>query len=202
MAKDEFDDPDQGKGIEELERRVKELGGSATVKGELAEDDPDLHEGFLKHILEFEEAPDTTHLIQLERVGVTVPDPATLSDQELTAKLWEIINTLARMRIFIEETDHLSDRELYTELWSDCLRQPTQDVILDMDSACHLPMLGSGSEDDTYRYLKYFADEQWRAHWLKDFPDYEMPEHEDPPYDRDRHIPRCEYGPPPDFRVN
>lgn len=27
----------------------------------------------------------------------------------------------------------------------------------------------------------------------------EMPEHEDPPYDRDRHMPQASYSPPPDL---
>lgn len=37
--------------------------------------------------------------------------------------------------------------------------------------------------------MKYYADEETRRQWKNDFPDYEMPEHEDPPYDRDRLLP-------------
>ena len=63
-------------------------------------------------------------------------------------------------------------------------------------------MLSSGSDEDTYLYLKYLANEKWRADWLKDFPDYVMPEHEDPPYDRNRLLPQPTYGPPCDDQIN
>jgi hypothetical protein len=43
------------------------------------------------------------------------------------------------------------------------------------------------------RPLKYYADEDARRDWLKDFPDYDMPVHENPPYDRDRDLPQAEW---------
>jgi hypothetical protein len=200
MKNDESDD-DREKRIEALKRRAEELTGGEMKIGGTGSSPPDVEEGFWKHVVEYEEAPWTTHLQQLERAGVSMPPPESLSDQEVTAKLWEVINKLAQMRIFIEDTDHLSDRELYTELWSDDLREETKDIVLDQDSACHYQMLGSGSEEDTYLYLKYFADEDWRKDWLEQFPDYVMPAHEDPPYDRDRLLPQPNYGPPPDDQV-
>jgi hypothetical protein len=195
-------DEDQEKRIEELKRRAKELAGGEMEIGEIEPCSPETEEEFLKQVVDYEEAPWTTHFAQLERAGVTMPAPETLTDQEVTAKLWEVINKLAQMRIFLEDTDHLSDRELYTTLWSDELREETKDVLLDQDSACHYQMLGSGSEEDTYLHFKYFADDKWRKDWLKDFPDYVMPEHEDPPYDRDRLLPRPTYGPPLDMQIN
>lgn len=66
------------------------------------------------------------------------------------------------------------------------------------NSACHYPLLSSGADEDTYLYLKYFADEDWRTDWLEQSPEYEMPAHEDPPYDRDRLLPQPTYGPPSD----
>jgi hypothetical protein len=96
----------------------------------------------------------------------------------------------------------LSDRELYTKLWGDLLREETKDILLDQDSACHYQLLSSGAEEDTYLYLKYFADEEWRAWWHKDFPDDPMPDPEDPPYDRDRFLPQPTYGPPTDLSIS
>ncbi|MEI7869901.1 MAG: hypothetical protein WCI11_18595 [Candidatus Methylumidiphilus sp.] len=60
---------------------------------------------------------------------------------------------------------------------------------IDGDSAWHVDLVGSGSEEDIERYLRYYADEKTRQDWAKDFPDDVVPEHETPPYDRDRHLP-------------
>lgn len=46
-----------------------------------------------------------------------------------------------------------------------------------------------GSEEDTTIYLRYYADEPWRQSWHQEWPNFPIPEHEDPPYDRDRHLP-------------
>jgi len=160
-----------------------------------------VEEEFWKHVVEYEEAPWTTHFQQLERAGVSLPAPETLNDQEVTTKLWEVISKLAQLRVFLEDTDHLSDRELYTTLWGDVLREETKDVLLDQDSACHIQLLSDGSEEHTQLYLKYFADEKWRNDWHEQFPDDPMPEHEDPPYDRDRLLPQPHYRLPHDSEI-
>ena len=197
MKNDESDE-EREKRIEALKRRAEELTDGEMIAQGTESAPSEVEEGFWKHVVQYEEASWTTHFQQLEQAGVSLPAPETLTDQEVTEKLWEVINKLAQMRIFLEETDHLSDRELYTRLWSEDLREETKDMVLDQDSACHYQMLGSGSEEDTYLYLKYFADEDWRKDWLEQFPDYEMPDHEDPPYDRDRLLPFPTYGPPSD----
>jgi hypothetical protein len=63
---------------------------------------------------------------------------------------------------------------------------------VDLDTNCHIDMVGSGSEHDLDVYLRYFANEGFRQNWKKDFPEDTIPPHETPPYDRDRHLPRCE----------
>lgn len=50
-------------------------------------------------------------------------------------------------------------------------------------------MIGGGSDEHTYLWMKYYADEKTRRQWMNDWPDYEMPEHEDPHYDHDRSLP-------------
>ena len=200
MANNESDE-DREKRIEALKRRAEELAGGEMKTGEIEPPPPEIEEEFWKQVVEYEEAPWTTHFQQLERAGVSMPAPETLNDQEVTAKLWKVINKLAQMRIFLEDTDHLSDRELYTTLWSDDLREETKDVVLDQDSACHYQLLSGGSDEDNQIYLKYFADEKWRNDWHRDWPDDPMPDPEDPPYDRDRLLPQPTYGPPPDLPI-
>jgi hypothetical protein len=58
--------------------------------------------------------------------------------------------------------------------------------------AYHFDLVGSGSEEDTRLYLKYYADEEDRRRWLERWPSDRVPEHEDPPYDRDRRLPQSE----------
>ena len=72
------------------------------------------------------------------------------------------------------------------------LREPVKDMPLDESSAWHIDLTGSGSEEDTHLYLKYYADEETRRRWSADFPDDEMPEHAEPPFDRDRYLPQVD----------
>lgn len=117
-----------------------------------------------------------------------------MDDLQLEAKLWEVIEALARMRVFLGQTDHLNDRALYTLLWLDLLREAAKDLPHDDSSAWDIDLLGSGSEEDTYLYLKYYADDAARRQWSADFPNDEMPEHADPPFDRDRRLPQADDG--------
>ncbi|MBN1942904.1 MAG: hypothetical protein JW849_06375 [Phycisphaerae bacterium] len=45
-----------------------------------------------------------------------------------------------------------------------------------------------------YLHIKYYANEQERQQWAKDFPLDEMPDRETPPYDRDRLLPKHPSG--------
>jgi len=189
--------------IEALKRRAKELSGGQMQVASLDDDDPaETEEAFWKHVVDYEEAPWTTNFQQLENAGVSLPAPDSLNNEELTAKLWEIIQKLALLRVFITQTDHLSDRELYTHLWTHSLREETKAMQMAANSAWHIEMLGSYSEEDMHLYLKYYADEDWRRQWHKDWPKDPMPAHEDPPYDRDRLLPKADYSEPTDGEPN
>ena len=98
------------------------------------------------------------------------------------------------MRVFLSNTDHLGDRELYARLWKETLREQVVELPPDDPSAWHVDLLGSGSEEDIYLHLKYYADAEWRRQWAVEFPDFAIPAHVDPPYDRDRHLPQPTYG--------
>ena len=188
---------DDGCDNSDPEERIDELKEQAqqAAKGEIISWESDVlpleqREQFWRHVVEYETAPLITEFRQLTDRGLDLPDPDAIDNEQLTSKLWEVIRALALMRVYICETDHLSDRELYSLLWRDVLRQETSIIPDEPGSAWHIDLLGGCSEMDTYLYLKYYADEESRRHWLADFPDYDMPAHENPPYDRDRRLPR------------
>lgn len=151
---------------------------------------PEVEEQFLEHVLAFEKADPVSIFDILEKSGVMLPPADELSDAQLAVKLREIFEAMALLGAYLESTDHLSDRELYEKLWNELLREDTVLFPENSDFACHLDVIGSGSEEDIHLYLKYYADEETRRHWAKDWPDYPMPEHELPPYDRDCHLPK------------
>jgi hypothetical protein len=183
--------------IESLRKKVNELAGSEAVQG-INETPPEVAEGFLNYIAAWEEAPDVTHFKQLESAGVSLPAPETLNDNDLTLKLWEVIDKLAYYRAYLHETNHLSDRALYTLLWEEILPGETKDLSLVAGTNCQIPLLGSGSEEDNELYLRFYADDEFRRQWEKDFPEEALPEHKEPPYDRDRFLPQADYGTPRD----
>ena|ERR1051326_218906 len=189
VAKPEAEN-DQEKRIEDLKRRAGELSGGQMKVGALHDYPAEVEEDFWKYVVDYEEAPWTTNFQQLESAGVSLPAPESLKDEELTAKLWEVIQKLALLHVFIEQTDHLSDRELYTELWTNSLREETKAMPLAANAACHIQLLSSGSGEDNFLYLKYYADDDWRRQWHKEWPKDPIPPHEDPPYDRDRLLPK------------
>ena len=142
------DDPE--KRIEDLKRRAEELSGGDMEIGTLDDCSAETEEAFWKHLVDYEEAPWTTHFQQLESAGVSLPPPESLKDEELTAKLWEVIQKLALLHVFIEQTDHLSDRELYTYLVNACLREETKAMPMAANSAYHIQLLSSGSDKITF----------------------------------------------------
>lgn len=192
MAMDDSDADESNDGAQDSEFEQK--GGEASVDEEFTwvSDDcpPEVAAQFWQNVAAYEQAPLTTHFRQLEEAEVELPDPEAMDDRRLTAKLWEVIEALARLRVFLSQTNHLSDRELYTLLWHDLLREQVKNMPLDESFAWHIDLTGSGSTEDTYLYLKYYADEETRQRWAADFPDDEMPELAEPPFDRDRYLPQ------------
>lgn len=160
----------------------------------MPKDDPkDLKEAFLDNVAAYESREPEPLLDVLEESGVALPPPEDLDDSQISAKLWELIQGLSLAGTFLHNTDHLSDRELYTELWREELREPT--VLMPENTAYgwHIDMVGSGSPKHIHLYLKYYADERARRSWKEDWPEDEIPEHEDPPYDRDSRLPQQEF---------
>jgi hypothetical protein len=194
-----IEDPDELKRIDqeirinELKAEAEELSGGQIHSIESDDCPPDISEQFWERVVAFEKAPWTSHFKQLTEAGVDLSKPESLSEADLTAKLWEVVRALAKMHVFLVHTNHLSDRELYSHLWSDSLREEVADVPAEMGGSWHIDILGSGSEEDMFLYHKFYASEESRQHWLKDFPDSPMPPHEDPPHDRDQRLPRGQF---------
>jgi hypothetical protein len=185
------DEPDQQKRIETLRARLQELGGEVSHESDLP---ADLEEEFLKSILEYETAPPATLMQWLANAGLQVPPPEALSDEAIHQKLWEVINRMASLGAYLQNTNHLSDRELYSFLYREGLRE---EVVLFPENPSYmygLDLLGSGSEEDMQVYMRYFADEEYRQKWAADFPDFEIPLREQPPFDRDKDLPKSAFG--------
>ena len=175
--------------IQDLQRRAEAFVSDELSFFESEELSQTLREQFWEYVVAYEEAERITSFDLLVQGGVALPAPEELDDMQLNAKLWEVIRGLALLRTFLYNTNHLSDRELYEELWHEELRVENPDMPIDENSACHIDLVGSGSEEDSELYLRYYADEEDRNQWAKDWPNDIIPVHETPPYDRDRYLP-------------
>jgi hypothetical protein len=190
--------PDDGKRVEQefriidLKRQAEELAGGPITEGFSTDCPPEIEEFFWEQVVAFAGAPETTHRALLARDNICVPPPGTLSDEEITGMLEVIVEALARRRTYLDSTNHLSDRELYTRLWTELLDQPVPDFPPDMPLPLntHFDLVRSGDEEDTALWLKYYADEDTRNRWAVHFPEFTLPPHENPRYDRDRHLPK------------
>lgn len=191
---DELDRIDQEIRINELREAAREAAGGEMTEWESPDAPPEIVEQFWGNVLEYESAEETSHFEQLRRLGVELPPPEELDDDALTAKLWEVIHALAGINVFLSTTDHWSDRELYEHMWRDTLHEVTMDLPPDSGWNCHIDFLSGGSDEDNELYLKYYADDEWRESWRKDFPNDVIPPHEDPPYDRDSRLPKSSAG--------
>ncbi len=79
-------------------------------------------------IHDFEHAPMTTNLQQLAEIGITVQPTASLTDDELGPALETVITQLARLGVYLINTNHLSDQALYEQLVSAILIEPIRDL--------------------------------------------------------------------------
>ena len=194
MTVEQPDDPGRPARINKLVRRAEELAATRAA-AQSGGGPPALVEHFWQSVLDYETAPVTTDFELLTRDGLDLPPPDAMTDENLTAKLWQMIRRLAHRRTFLERTNHLSDRELYARLWHKFLRDEHPDLPVDESNAWHIDLLGGCTDEDVFLEHEYYATDQERRDWLESFPDYAMPAHLDPPFDRDRYLPKAEYRP-------
>lgn len=185
------DEPSQEERINKLRSELEKLGGSTSTLESMP---ADMEEEFLRHVLEYETAEQISLLRLLENSGFEVPSPETLDDDALKIKLKEMIDRMASVGAYLLHTNHLSDRELYEYLYREALREETVLFPENPSYAYMIDLTGSGSEDDNQTYLKYYANADYRRQWKHDWPGDSMPEHEEPPFDRDRFLPQSPVG--------
>ena len=174
--------------IAEMKGRLREIAGGDLPCCESSALAPDLREGFWRHVTEVETAPQTTDFERLIKAGVQLPHPDALDDSRLTTTLGGDLRPRAATRIHVRNGSSERSGTL-TWLWHDVLREEVPDLPVHPLSCSHVSLF-SGSDTDIALYLKYYADESYRRNWRVDWPEYDMPGHEDPPYDRDRHLPQ------------
>lgn len=185
------DEPNQEKRIARLREELEKLGGSSMSFEAMP---ADMEEEFLRHVLEYETAEPISLFRMLENSGLEIPAAGELSGPELTEKLKEIVERMASLGAYLLHTNHLSDRELYEYLYDDGLREEAVLFPENPSYAYMIDLTGSGGDEDNQVYLKYYADEERRRQWAADWPEDRIPEHEHPPFDRDRHLPQSPLG--------
>jgi hypothetical protein len=185
------EEPNQEQRITKLREEIRKLGGSAMSLENLP---ADVEEEFLRHVLEYETAEPISLFRILENSGLELPSSESLANVDVTTKLTETIERMASLGAYLLHTNHLSDLALYEYLYNDGLREEAVLFPENPGYAYMIDLTGSGSEEDNHVYLKYYADKQQRQQWALDWPDDTMPEHQDPPFDRDRRLPQSPVG--------
>jgi hypothetical protein len=117
--------------------------------------------------------------------GIDIPAEPQADEAELRATLLEIVEGMADIGMMLEDTDHFRDAELYRYLVDDALL--VEMMLSPAGGHWHISPIGSGSEEDNEIYLRYYADDEYREQWQRDFSDA-LPPKEKPPYDRDRFL--------------
>jgi hypothetical protein len=84
-------------------------------------------------VYDSEHAPWTTNRKQLSEIGIEVPPPEALSDEDISVALKMLIEGLALLGIYLSGTDHLGDRDLYTQLATSVILEQVRDVGPDAD---------------------------------------------------------------------
>ncbi len=127
---------------------------------------------------------------QLQKAEGSLLPPDELTDETLSAKLWELLHSLACRGFYMLHTNHLSDREVYAELWTRGLRDEALLPGKGKTGGWFHDFLGSWGEDDTQLWLRYYATDTERDKHTKEYPGDKIPPKEKPPFNRDWRLPK------------
>lgn len=108
---------------QERNEAIDRLVAEASARGHHAE------RAFWAMIYDFERAPRTTNRAQLAALGVELPASGELADDEIAAHLWTVIESLARLGVYLMNTDHLTDRQLYERLEGEVIDEDVPDIV-------------------------------------------------------------------------
>lgn len=175
--------------IRNLKKQLEEIAGDEFISWEADDCPPEIQEMFLEEIVAFETAPLTEYRKELTEAGMTLPPPDELDDVALSEKLWEVIDGLDRLNTWLSGTDHLSDRMLYEHLWRVALREPVQALSEWTNGGWILDLSAVPGPDPGDPWLVYYADQSDRLDWPDAFPGEPLPDHVDPPHNRDAFLP-------------
>jgi hypothetical protein len=116
--------------------------------------------------------------------GVEIPKEPPAEEAALRAKLMEIVEGMFEIGIVVESTDHLTDAELYRFLVDGALLEETI-ISTGGGGAWHISPV---RDEDSDTYLRYYADDETRARWHREFGCV-LPPKTKLPFDRDRLLP-------------
>lgn len=140
------------------------------------------HVNYVEQWLSGEDDRRPVDLLQARKYVIT--PAAELSDSRLRKALADLLETLASIKVYLDNTDHLSDRALYEKVVTEVLPMSMSIGGDDWD----LYDFAHGQDDESVEvYLAYYADEDDREMWGMDRP---LPARRSKPYDRDRRLPR------------
>jgi len=120
----------------------------------------------------------------LAQENVPLLPPAEITDETLTAILWELLHNLALRGFYVSHTNHLRDREVYAELWQHGLREPALLPGRSPRGGWFHDFLGSWGEDDMQLWLRYYATDEERAKHAAESPKDTIPPKAKPPCNR------------------
>ena len=127
---------------------------------------------------------------ELARTGVVLLPPDEITDETISPKLWELLHELACRGFYVLNSDHLSDREVYTHLWREDLREPAMLPGRSKHGGWFHDFVGSGGDEDTQTWLRYYASDEARADHARENPKAPMPPREKAPFNRDWRLPK------------